>query len=214
MGTAQVPARTERAGSRSRHIRPGRGNSAARVATSLDAEFERAESGRLSPWTLHILAASRTDAAPCDCMAPGRGLKCHLIDCRGLAELAFSALTFSQQAQWRDDATIFTVAHQLAPHNDPVARNLANTRVQAALELSEQDRCDEAVPMFEQVTQQYPQDWYAWAGLGSCFVQINQLVKAEQSFHRAADLSHDSQVIQQWQELRAHMGLPSSGPAN
>ena len=59
----------------------------------------------------------------------------------------------------------------------------------------------------------YPQDWYAWAGLGDCYVQLNDLVKAEESLHRAVDISRDSRVIEQWQELRAHMGLSSSVPA-
>jgi hypothetical protein len=121
-------------------------------------------------------------------------------------------LTFAQENQWKDDSTVFTVAHQLAPHNAAVAQNLANLRVQAALQLDEQGRCPEAVPVFEQVTQEYPQDWFAWAGLGDCYVQLNNLPKAEESLHRAADLSQNSRVIQQWQELRAQMGLPRSVP--
>jgi len=43
---------------------------------------------------------------------------------------------------------------------------------------------------------------------------MNDMVKAEDSFHRAADLSHDPTVIQQWQALRAQMGLSTSVPAN
>src|SRR5580658_853478 len=121
-------------------------------------------------------------------------------------------LTFAQQNQWKDDSTVFTVAHQLAPHNSPVAQNLADTRLQAALQLDEQGRCPEALPVFEQVTQDYPQNWYAWAGLGDCYVQLNNLPKAEESLHRAADLSKTPRVIQQWQELRAQMGLSVSAP--
>ncbi|MGA2743835.1 MAG: tetratricopeptide repeat protein [Candidatus Sulfotelmatobacter sp.] len=123
-----------------------------------------------------------------------------------------AGLTFAQENQWRDDSTVFTVAHQLAPRNAPVAQNLANVHLQAALQLDEQGRCPEALPVFEQVTQEYPQDWYAWAGLGDCYVQLRNLPKAEESLHRAAGLSHNSQVIQQWQELRAQMGLPPSAP--
>jgi protein O-mannosyl-transferase len=132
----------------------------------------------------------------------------------GALALAFAALTFVQEKQWKDDATIFTVAHELAPHNGPVARNLADTHVQAALKLDQEGRCSEAVPVFQKVTQDYPQDWYAWAGLGDCYVQLNDLTKAEESLHRAADISRDSRVIEQWQGLRAHMGLSSSVPAN
>jgi hypothetical protein len=132
----------------------------------------------------------------------------------GALAIAFAVLTLVQEKQWKDDATIFTVAHELAPHNGPVARNLADTHVQAALKLDQEGRCSEAVPVFQKVTQDYPQDWYAWAGLGDCYVQLNDLIKAEESLHRAADISRDSRVIEQWQGLRAHMGLSSSVPAN
>lgn len=135
-----------------------------------------------------------------------------LLGAAGLLAVVFAGLTVSQEKQWKDDLTVFTVAHQLAPHNGPVAQNLANAHVQAALQLDEEGRCGEAIPVFEQVTQEYPQDWYAWAGLADCFVQLNNLAKAEESLHRAAELSHEPRVIQQWQQLRANMGLPNSAP--
>lgn len=122
--------------------------------------------------------------------------------------VVLAVLTVSQEKQWRDDLTLFTVAHELAPHNEPVARNLANARVQAALQLDQEGRCSEAIPVFEQVTRQYPEDWYAWAALADCQVQMKDLPKAEESLHRAADLSHEPRILQQWQELRATMGLP------
>ncbi|MGE5734705.1 MAG: tetratricopeptide repeat protein [Acidobacteriota bacterium] len=140
-------------------------------------------------------------------------IRAFLLCAGGALAIAFAALTFVQEKQWKDDATIFTVAHELAPHNGPVARNLADTHVQAALKLDQEGRCSEAVPVFQKVTQDYPQDWYAWAGLGDCYVQLNDLVKAEESLHRAANISRDSRVIEQWQGLRAHMGL-STVPAN
>jgi tetratricopeptide (TPR) repeat protein len=122
--------------------------------------------------------------------------------------VVFALLTISQEKQWKDDATIFMIAHGLAPHNGPVAQKFADTRVQAALRMSDDGRCSEAIPVFDTVLRDYPQDWYAWAGRGYCFVQLNEPAKAEESLHRAADISHDSRVIQQWQELRVHMGLP------
>ena len=132
----------------------------------------------------------------------------------GALAIAFAALTFAQEKQWKDDATLFSIAHELAPRNRPVARNLADTQVQSALKLEDEGRCSEAIPVFEKVAGDYPQDWYAWAGLGYCYVQLDELVKAEESLHRAADISHDSRVIAQWQELRAHMGLAAAVPAN
>jgi tetratricopeptide (TPR) repeat protein len=130
----------------------------------------------------------------------------------GLLAVVFAVLVVSQVGQWKDDLTVFTIAHALAPHNAPVAQHLADAHVQSALLLADDGRCDEAMPVFEQVSHEYPQDWYAWAGLGICFVQVNNLTKAEESLHRAAELSHDSRVMQQWQELRANMGLPNSVP--
>lgn len=122
---------------------------------------------------------------------------------------AFATLTFSQEAQWKDDSVVFTTAHQLAPHNVAVMRNLANTHVEEALKLEDEGRCSEAIPVFDRVVQDLPEDWFAWGGLGVCYVQLNNLPKAEEALHRAADLSHNSRVIEQWHELRAHMGLPN-----
>jgi protein O-mannosyl-transferase len=137
-------------------------------------------------------------------------LRIPLLCAGSLLAVAFAALTIQQEQPWKDDLALFTAAHQLAPHNGPVAQNLANARVQAALQLDEEGRCAEAMPVFQEVTQEYPQDWFAWAGLGDCFVQLNDLPKAEESLHRAAELSHNPRVTQQWQQLRTNMGLPNS----
>jgi protein O-mannosyl-transferase len=139
-------------------------------------------------------------------------LRVPLLYACGVVAAVFAVLAVAQEKQWKDDLTVFTVAHRLAPHNAPVAKNLADAHVQVALQLADDGRCSEAMPVFQQVNQEYPQDWYAWAGLGECFVQLNNLPKAEESLRRAAELSHDSRVMQQWQELRAHMGLPNSAP--
>jgi protein O-mannosyl-transferase len=128
----------------------------------------------------------------------------------GIMAVAFSVLTVKQESAWKDDLTVFTLAHQDAPHNAPVAQHLADTHVQVALALDEADRCDEAMPIFEQVIQQYPQDWFAWAGRGECLFKLNDLPRAEQSLRRASELSHEPRVTEQWQELRQKMGLPAA----
>lgn len=124
--------------------------------------------------------------------------------------LTFIPLTYSQEAQWENDTSVFTTAHRLAPHNAPVARHLADTSVNEALQLQDEGHCDEAIPLFEHVIQDYPDDWYAWSGRGVCYFQLSNLPKAEESLHRAADISHNPHVIQQWQALRATMGLSTS----
>jgi len=128
--------------------------------------------------------------------------------------VGFAPLTLAQEQQWADDLSVYTVARQIAPANAPVARDLADARVRDALLLEEDGRCSEAIPVFEQANREYPDDWYALAGLGYCFVESNDLVKAEQFLHRAVDLSHDSGIIQQWRELRTHMGLPVPAQPN
>ena len=140
-------------------------------------------------------------------------LRWTLLCAAGVLAIAFVPLTWSQENQWKDDSTVFTMAHELAPHNRPVARNLADTRVRAALLIADDGRCSEAMPVFDEVNREYPDDWYTWAGRGICFVRANDLVRAEEAFHRAADLSHDPRVVEQWQALREHMGLPTSAPA-
>lgn len=142
----------------------------------------------------------------------------HLIDKLRIASLAlagmlaivFTVFTVRQESAWKDDLTLFTVAHQIAPHNAPVALNLARAHVQVALQMGEAGRCNEAVVTFNEVIREFPQDWYAWAGLGECLLQLKDLARAEQSLHRAAELSHEPRVTEEWQELRAQMGLPSA----
>jgi Flp pilus assembly protein TadD len=84
--------------------------------------------------------------------------------------------------------------------------------VQLALGLDEEGRCDEAVPIFKQAIAQYPQDWFAWAGLGECFIQLKDLPKAEQSLRRASELSHEPRVLEEWQQVRSMMGGLTSAP--
>ncbi len=123
----------------------------------------------------------------------------------GLVAIAFAVLTVKQAAMWKDDMTVFTTAHDIAPLNAPVARNLARAHVQAALELDAQGRCDEAIPVFDRVTKEYPDDWFAWAALGDCLMQMKDLPKAEQSLRRAADLSKNPTVEEQWKAVHDRM---------
>jgi tetratricopeptide (TPR) repeat protein len=139
----------------------------------------------------------------------GRG---PLLWAAGLIAVVFAGLTVIQEKQWRDDLTLFTAGHHMAPNNPWVALNLERANVQAALPLVEQGRCSEALPVFERVTREYPQEWSAWAALGYCYFTANNLRQAEESLHKAAELSRDPRTIEMWQELRAHMGLSSPAP--
>ena len=66
--------------------------------------------------------------------------------------------------------------------------------------------------MFEEAIRQYPQDWFAWAGLGECSFKLDDLPKAEQSLRRAFELSHEPRVREEWQAVRAKMGLAPASP--
>ena len=128
--------------------------------------------------------------------------------------IAFSVSTVAQEKQWKDDATVFAIAHEIAPNNPVVAQNLADTHVAAAIKLGDEGRCTEAIPILQQVVRDFPQDWKALAAQGNCYVELNNLVAGEDSLRRAATISKNSTVIQYWQELRARMGLPSAGLPN
>jgi protein O-mannosyl-transferase len=131
----------------------------------------------------------------------------------GMVAVACSVLTRSQEKQWSDDLTVFTVAHDQAPHNVPVARNLADARIRQALLTDPEGKCEQTMPLSEQVTRDFPDDWFAWAAMGNCWVQRNDLSHAEEAFHRAVDLSHDPSTTQEWQQLRAQLGLPVLSPS-
>jgi tetratricopeptide (TPR) repeat protein len=141
------------------------------------------------------------------CRCAGR-MRIPVLILAGAIALTYVPLTLAQQKQWTDDVTVFKVAHELAPHNAPVAKNLADARVRNALLLQEDGRCAEAIPVFQQVSREYPDDWYALAGLGYCAAESNDFRRAEDYLHRAADLSRDSGIIHQWQDLRTQIGLP------
>jgi protein O-mannosyl-transferase len=129
-----------------------------------------------------------------------------------LLAVVFCVLTIQQERPWKDDLTLFTYAHQIAPHNIPVDQSLVRAHVQVGLSLDEAGHCDQAIPIFNDAIRQYPDDWYAWAGLGECFVKQNDLPKAEQVLHRASDLAHQPRVTEAWQLVRQQMGLPSTPP--
>jgi hypothetical protein len=131
----------------------------------------------------------------------------------GAVAITFCVLTAEQESMWKDDLTVYTVANQNAPHNAPVAQNLSRARVQVALlALDEADGCDEAMPVFQQATQQYPQDWFAWAGQGECFLKLNKFPQAEQALRRASELSHEPRVKEEWEQVRERMGLQPVPP--
>ncbi|MGB7284317.1 MAG: tetratricopeptide repeat protein [Candidatus Acidiferrum sp.] len=135
-----------------------------------------------------------------------------LLATAGLVAIVFGVLTIHQENLWKDDLTVFTVAHQLAPSNAPVAQSLVRAHVQVALSFDEAGQCDKAMPIFDDAIRQYPQDWYAWAGQGECYFKMDDLPKAEQSLRRAAELTHEPRVNEEWQLVREKMGLPIASP--
>jgi protein O-mannosyl-transferase len=130
----------------------------------------------------------------------------------GSVAVAFAALTVSQEGAWSSDMAVFTEGQRTAPRNVFVARNLVRTHVQEALEWDVAGRCQQAMPVFESAIRQYPDDWYGWAGLGDCLDQLNDLPRAEQALHRAADLAHQPPVTARWQEVREKLDSRTARP--
>jgi protein O-mannosyl-transferase len=135
-----------------------------------------------------------------------------LLSAAGLLAVVFSVLTVIQEGQWKDDLTLFSQAHQDAPLNAPVARDLMRAHTDVALIQADEGKCDQAMPVFEEAIRKYPEDWYAWAGQGECFFKLHDLPKAEQSLHRASELAHQPFVTEMWQHVRESMGLPTTPP--
>jgi len=125
--------------------------------------------------------------------------------------IAFLALTVSQETAWNDDLSVFAEGQRNAPHNVFVGRNLTRAHVQQALGWG---RCQDAVPVFEDAVRRYPDDWVGWAGLGDCLDQLNDLPRAEQALHRAADLAHLPQVTARWREVSEKCSAGCQPPAD
>lgn len=64
--------------------------------------------------------------------------------------------------------------------------------------------------LLDEVIQNHPQDWYAWATRGDCQVQLHHLQAAEESLHRTAELSHNPRVTEQWQQVRGQLYVGST----
>lgn len=77
--------------------------------------------------------------------------------------LGFAALTITQNTYWTNDLQLFARGVAIAPHNDIALTNFAN-------ELFNRQRIDEAIPIFETVTERNPTYWRAFFNLGSCYL--------------------------------------------
>jgi protein O-mannosyl-transferase len=76
--------------------------------------------------------------------------------------LAFAALTVTQNTFWANDLHLFARGVETAPGNDIGLTNLAN-------ELFNEQRVDEAMPLYQAVTDRNPTYWRAFFNLGSCY---------------------------------------------
>jgi hypothetical protein len=130
----------------------------------------------------------------------------------GILVVAFAALTISQEGMWQDELTIYKLGNQNAPRNTLVKRNFVRARVEAALKLTDEGQCGDAIPTFEEGTREFPNDWVSWAALGDCYYHLNNLPKAEAYLHRAADLAQMPRVTEQWEHVRAEMEASGQTP--
>lgn len=123
----------------------------------------------------------------------------------GFLAVALAVLTVSQEGMWKDELSIYETGNRIAPRNTLVRRNFVRARVEAALKLTDEGQCSDAIPTFEEGTREFPNDWVSWAALGDCYYHLNDLPKAETYLHRAADLAHMPRVTEQWEHVRAEL---------
>jgi hypothetical protein len=130
----------------------------------------------------------------------------------GVLAGVFGVLTFAQETAWKDNWTVFAVGHEIAPLNQHVALNFSRADVQVALRWADEGQCSKAIPVFEQAAKQFPEDWVAWAAMGNCFDQLNDLPKAEQYLRRASELAHQKPVTERWQDVHTRMEQQKDAP--
>ena len=110
----------------------------------------------------------------------------------GIVALVFLGLTLQQESAWADDLSLWSAAHQVAPHNWLVAWNLAS-------ELRHAGRNKEAVAVYQGETEQHPDNGDAWIALSGCYIELGDLANAERSLERAAQLKSDMRIkMQLW----------------
>jgi tetratricopeptide (TPR) repeat protein len=98
--------------------------------------------------------------------------------------MVLSYSTSNATSYWRDDFTLFKHAYELAP-------NSFAPRINYASEMASRGDYANALPIFEQVLKQYPDNYLATYGLGRALYEAGILKAAEHFFEQTKQLNPD-----------------------
>jgi tetratricopeptide (TPR) repeat protein len=92
--------------------------------------------------------------------------------------------TSNAASYWRDNFTLFEHAYKLAPHS-------VIPRINYAVELTSRGELGNAIPLFEQVLKEHPDNYLATYGLGCALYKAGILKAAEHFFEQTEQLNPD-----------------------
>ena len=96
--------------------------------------------------------------------------------------LILCATTANAARYWRDNFVLFQHSYELAPHS-------LGPRVNYAIGLAGKGQYGDAIPMFQQILKEYPNNYLATYGLGESLYELGLLGPAEHFFQQTEQLN-------------------------
>jgi hypothetical protein len=113
----------------------------------------------------------------------------------GIVAISLGVLTIVQERLWQDEITLYSDGLAHAPNNLGLRNNLGSA-------LMANHRCEEAMPLLEQVTAKDPSNWKAYANMANCFGQQGDIDRAISYLERAAAMNPDPVLMKQLEWAR------------
>jgi protein O-mannosyl-transferase len=110
--------------------------------------------------------------------------------------ISLGVLTLVQQRLWQDEITLYSDGLAHAPNNVGLRNNLGSA-------LMANHRCEEAMPLLEQVVAKDPSNWKAYANMANCYGQQGDIDHAISYLERAASMNPDPVLARQLQWARS-----------
>ncbi len=102
-----------------------------------------------------------------------------------LLAVPLALCTLHTSSYWKDNLTLLTHVHEIAPDNMFVRNDLA-------VEWLDRGQTDKAKELLEPLVREHPENWLGWANLGRADYRIGDYVGAETSLRRAIALNPGS----------------------
>jgi predicted Zn-dependent protease len=93
--------------------------------------------------------------------------------------------TLHTASYWKDNLTLLTHVHEIAPENMFVRNDLA-------VEWLDRGQSEKAKELLEPLVREHPENWLAWANLGRVDYRTGDYADAETSLRRALELNPGS----------------------